>query len=177
MCNNCSFSIAIVVTQIRLDVMLYVYCLSCCSTFALFILTLYMMVGYVSFLRFHVILTVSMHSRNVGDNQFGFWCSRSATDNIFICQILEKKCEYYEQAVLQLFIDCRKSYVSVRGEVFCNILIKSGIPMKLVRLIIAYPNETHSTFWVGRLLPDTFPFLRMVCNKEMLHHHWFSPWL
>jgi hypothetical protein len=75
--------------------------------------------------------------------------------HIFICRILEQKYEYNEQAVLQLFIDCRKFYVSVRGEVLCNILIESGIPMKLVRLIIAYPNETHSTFWVGRLLPDT----------------------
>jgi hypothetical protein len=33
MCNNYSFSIATVVTQTHLNVMLYVHCMSCCSTF------------------------------------------------------------------------------------------------------------------------------------------------
>jgi len=36
--------------------------------------------------------------------------------------------------VRQLFIDCKKSYDSLR-EVLYNILIEFGIPMKLVRLI------------------------------------------
>jgi hypothetical protein len=52
-------------------------------------------------------------------------------------------------------MDCRKSYVSVRGEVLCNILMEFGIPVKLVRLIIVCPSETCSRVWVGKLLPDT----------------------
>jgi hypothetical protein len=57
------------------------------------------------------------------------------TDHIFcIRQILEKKSEYNE-AVHQLFIDFKKAYDSVRRELFYNILIAFGIPMKLVRLV------------------------------------------
>jgi len=47
---------------------------------------------------------------------------------------LEKKLEYNE-ALHQLFTDFKKAYDSVRREVLFNILIKSGIPMKLVSLI------------------------------------------
>jgi hypothetical protein len=69
-----------------------------------------------------------------GDHQCGFRRNRSTKDHIFcIRQILEKKCEYTE-AVQQLFIDLRKIMI-VRREVFYNILIEFGIPMKLVRLI------------------------------------------
>jgi len=59
----------------------------------------------------------------------------STTDHIFcIRQILEKKWEYSE-AMHQLFIDFKKAYNSVRREVFFNILIEFGVPMKLRRLI------------------------------------------
>jgi len=44
-------------------------------------------------------------------------------DNMFcICQILDKKCKYSE-ALHQLFIEFKKAYDSVRGEVLYNILI------------------------------------------------------
>ena len=65
----------------------------------------------------------------IRDHQYGFRRNRSTTDHIFcIRQILEKKWEYNE-AVLQLFIDFKKAYDSVRREVLYNILIeciKSG---------------------------------------------------
>jgi hypothetical protein len=49
--------------------------------------------------------------------------NRSATDQIFcVRQILEKKRKYNE-AVHQLFVDCKKAYDSVRREVLYNILI------------------------------------------------------
>jgi len=51
-----------------------------------------------------------------------------------IHQILEDKQEFNE-AVHQLFIDFKKTYDSVRMEVFYNILFDFGILMKLVRLI------------------------------------------
>jgi hypothetical protein len=38
------------------------------------------------------------------------------------------------EAMLQLFIDFKKAYDSVRREVLYNILIEFGFPMKLVRL-------------------------------------------
>ena len=79
----------------------------------------------------------------------------STTDHIFcIRQILEKKWEYNE-AVHQLFIDFKKAYDSVRREVLCNILIESGIPKKLVRLIMCL-SETYSRDRVGKNLTDMF---------------------
>jgi hypothetical protein len=69
------------------------------------------------------------------DHQCGFRRNGSITDQIFsICQILGKKWENNE-TVHQLFIDLKKAYDSVRREVFYNILIEFGIPMKLGRLI------------------------------------------
>ena len=65
----------------------------------------------------------------IGDHQCGFQRNRLTTDHIFcIRQILEKKWEYNE-AVLQLFIDFKKAYDSVRREVLYNILIELCIPM------------------------------------------------
>jgi hypothetical protein len=46
----------------------------------------------------------------------------------------EKKLEYNE-AVHQLYIDVKKDYDSAKWEVWYNILIQFGVPMKLVRLI------------------------------------------
>jgi len=51
----------------------------------------------------------------------------------------------------------KKACDLVRREVLYNILIEFGIPMKLVRLIKRYLNETCSTVRVSKLLPDMFP--------------------
>jgi hypothetical protein len=83
--------------------------------------------------------------------------NRSTTDQIFrIRQILEKKWEYNE-AVHRLFIDFKKAYDLVRGEVLYYILIEFGIPMKLVRLITMVQKEIYSTVQVGKHLSDMFP--------------------
>ena len=75
------------------------------------------------------------YAEEVGDHYCGFRRNRSATDHIFyICKILEKKWEYNE-AVHQLFIDCKKAYDTVRREVLYNILIEFGVPKKLVTLV------------------------------------------
>src|SRR5215469_7245507 len=67
-----------------------------------------------------------------GYHQCGFRRNRSTTDHTFcIRQILEKKWEYNE-SVHHLFIDFKKAYDSVRREVLYNILIKFGVPKKLV---------------------------------------------
>ena len=79
------------------------------------------------------------------------------TDHIFyIRQILEKKWEHNE-AVHQLLIDFKKAYDSVRREVLYNILIKSGIPKKLVRLVKMCSTEIYNRVRVGKNLSDRFP--------------------
>jgi hypothetical protein len=71
----------------------------------------------------------------IGYHQCGFRRRRLTTDHIFcIRQILEKKWELNE-TVHQLFMDLKETYDSVRSEVLCNILVGSGIPMKLARLV------------------------------------------
>jgi hypothetical protein len=93
----------------------------------------------------------------IGDHQCGFRRNRSTTDHLFcIRQILEKKWEYNE-AVRQLFIDFKKARGSVRREVLYNILIKFGIPWKLVRLIKMCLPEMYSRVRVGKHLSDKFP--------------------
>jgi len=44
--------------------------------------------------------------------------------------------------VHQLYIDLKKAYDSVKGEVLYNILLEYGIPKKLIRLIKMCLNET-----------------------------------
>jgi len=73
-----------------------------------------------------------------------------------IHQILDQNCEYSE-AVHQLFIDFKKAYGSVMGEVLYNILTEFDIPMKLVRLIKMGLIETYSSVWVGKDLYDMLP--------------------
>jgi hypothetical protein len=51
----------------------------------------------------------------------------------------------------------QEAYDSVRREVLYNILIVSGVPMKLVRLIKMCLCETYSKVHIGKHLSDSFP--------------------
>jgi hypothetical protein len=80
----------------------------------------------------------------IGDHQCGFLRNRSTTDKNFCTyQILEKKFGYNE-TVHHLFINFKKAYDSVRREVLYSVLIEFGVPMKLVRLIEMFLNETYN---------------------------------
>jgi hypothetical protein len=93
----------------------------------------------------------------MGDHQCGFQCNRSIADHTYcIRQILEKKWEHNE-AVIQLFIDFKKAYDSVRREALYNILIAFGIPKKLVRLIKICLTEMYNRVRVGKNLSEMFP--------------------
>ena len=68
----------------------------------------------------------------IGEYQYGFRRNRSTVDHIFsIRQILEKKWEYNKD-VCQLFIYFEKAYGSIKRESLYDILIKFGVPKKLV---------------------------------------------
>ena len=81
--------------------------------------------------------------------------------------MLEKKWEYNE-AVHQLFIDLNKAYDSVRREVLYNILVESGIPKKLIRLIKMCLTETYSRVRVGKNLSDMFPIRNGLKQGDVL---------
>jgi hypothetical protein len=59
--------------------------------------------------------------------------------------------------VHQLFIDFKKAFDSIKGEILYNILLEFGVPKKLVRLIKMCLNETYSKVRIGKLLSDKFP--------------------
>jgi hypothetical protein len=59
--------------------------------------------------------------------------------------------------LLQLFVDFKKAYDSVRREVLYNILIEFDTLLKLVRIIKMCLNETYSRIRVGKYLSDRFP--------------------
>jgi hypothetical protein len=96
-----------------------------------------------------------------------FDITESTNDPFFFCinQILERKWECIE-TVLELFVDFKKAYDSVRREVFYSIFIEFGVPMELVRLIKISLNETYSIVHIGKHLPDNFP-LQNDQNKKM----------
>jgi hypothetical protein len=60
------------------------------------------------------------------------------------------------KTVHQLFIKLKKAFDSVRREVLFNILIEFGVPMKLVRLIKMFLNETCSKVCIGKHLSEGF---------------------
>jgi hypothetical protein len=82
--------------------------------------------------------------------------NRSTTDQIFNNQQILEKNGSIMGTIHQLFIDFKKAYDSLK-RVLYNILLESGIPKKLVRLIKMCLNETYSKVCVGKHLSDTFP--------------------
>ena len=68
----------------------------------------------------------------IGEYQCGFRINRSTVDYIFnIRKILQKKWEYNKD-VCQVFIDFERVYDSLKTESLYDILIKFGVPKKLV---------------------------------------------
>jgi len=70
--------------------------------------------------------------------------------------------------VHQLFIDFKKAYDSVRREVLYNILIESGVPQKLGRLIKMCLIETYSRVQVGKNLSEMFPIRNGLKEGDVL---------
>jgi hypothetical protein len=60
----------------------------------------------------------------------------------------------YDDKSTSPFHDFKKDYNSLKREVFYNILIESGVFMRLVRLIKMCLNETYSKVCIGRQLSD-----------------------
>jgi hypothetical protein len=90
---------------------------------------------------------------------------------LYIQQIPEKKWEY-NGTELQLFIDFKKAYDSVRREVLYSILIEFGIPRKLVVLIQMCLNETYITVRIDKYQHEMFPI-----QKGLKYGHALSPLL
>jgi hypothetical protein len=86
----------------------------------------------------------------VRDHQCEFQRNISASDSgFYIRQTLEEKWNYNE-IVLQRFREFKKSYDWDRSDVLYSIPIEFGVPMKLVRHIKVYRNESYSEVHIGQ---------------------------
>ena len=93
----------------------------------------------------------------IGEYQCEFRRNSTTVNHIFsIRQILEKKWEYNKD-VCQLFIDFEEAYDSIKRESLYDILIKFGVPQKLVRLIKICLDGTQSKVRIGNYLTSSFP--------------------
>jgi hypothetical protein len=106
----------------------------------------------------------------IGNQLCGLTCSRSTTDHILCFSlILEQKWEFNE-TVLQLFIDFKKTYDSLRKEVLCKIHIESGVSMKQVRLFKMCLNKVR----INKYLSDTFPIRNALKQGNLLKQFRFK---
>jgi hypothetical protein len=80
----------------------------------------------------------------------------------------------YSETVHHIFIDFYRSYNSFRREVLCNILTEFCIPMKPVRLIKMYLNETYGKVPIGKHVSDTFLLLNGLKHGDVLSPLLFS---
>lgn len=92
----------------------------------------------------------------IGDHQCSFRRNRSIADQIFtIRQIFEKKWEF-DQPVHQLYIDFKKAYDLIKRERIFEILIRLGIPKKLVNLVQVCLKDTKGRVKIGNQMSEIF---------------------
>jgi hypothetical protein len=68
----------------------------------------------------------------------------------------------------------KNSCASVRREILYSLLTEFGIPMKLIRLIRMYLNETCSKVHLGKHLSDIFPIKNVLKQEDALSALLFS---
>jgi hypothetical protein len=74
---------------------------------------------------------------------------------------------YWRKLGVQLFLDYKMAYYSIRREIWCNILVEFGVPMKLVRLIKFCLNETYSKVHIKHL-SESFPIQNVLEQGDAL---------
>jgi len=86
---------------------------------------------------------------------------------------LEKKWEF-DQPVHQLYIDFKKAYDSIKRERMFEILIRLGIPKKLVNLVQVCLKDTRSRVKIGNQMSETFNIHNGLKQGDALSHLLFN---
>lgn len=71
----------------------------------------------------------------VGEYQAGFTKGKSTLDQIHIAEQLMEKSYEFNQDLFILFIDYKQAYDSITRESLLAVMLKFGIPEKMVKLI------------------------------------------
>jgi hypothetical protein len=82
--------------------------------------------------------------------------------------MLEKKWEYKDM-VHQLFIEGKRAFEQLRREVLHNIFIVSGVPMKLVRYIQMFLNESCNKVYKTKVHSLIIKYQSLSMYKLTLH--------
>ena len=89
--------------------------------------------------------------------QSGFTPGKSTIDQILALRLLAERRREYRQPLFAAYVDLKKAFDSVDRRALWQVLLKRGIPCKLVELISALYSNTFSCVRVGTDTTDWFP--------------------
>ena len=92
----------------------------------------------------------------IGDYQAGFKRNRSTIDKIFSLRQVHEKCWDSGVTLYQVFVDFKKAYDSIYREVVEKILVETGVPCKLAKLIQNTIDQTSYRVRVNGRLSTPF---------------------
>lgn len=126
--------------------------------------------------------------RFIGEYQCGFRRGRSTIDQIFTVRTILEKCHEFKIDVYPLFIDYQMAYDSIRRGKLRDIMLRLGIPVKLVRLVwmslkgskckVRIQNKTSREFMVVRGLRQGDPCSTILFNivlEDVVRHIEMNP--
>ena len=94
---------------------------------------------------------------SISDSQFGFRPGRGTTDAIFIIRKLIEKAKEHQIPLNFHFIDFKAAFDTIWREAHWKMLLKIGIPNKLVEIIKNLYDNTEFSILAGGELTDWFP--------------------
>ncbi len=103
----------------------------------------------------------------VPDSQCGFRKGRGCVDMIFCARQMVEKAREHNTSVYMLFVDLRKAYDSIPRQALRLILLKYGIPPRMVNIIMSLHEEMKAEVLVdGQTTPeiDVTNGLRQGCS-------------
>ena len=94
---------------------------------------------------------------SMSDSQFGFRPGRGTTDAIFIIRQLIEKAKEHQIPIHFHFIDFKAAFDTIWRDALWKMLLKIGIPNKLVEIIKNLYDKTECSIIAGGELSDWFP--------------------
>ncbi len=112
-------------------------------------------------LRKIIALILSRQLRALGEQrlleyQCGFWPQRSCCDQLFSLRRLSELAQAKQQRLYIAFVDLRKAFDSVNRSALWMVLLASGLPEDLVRILVDLHSDTSYRIRVGSRRSNPF---------------------